>query len=174
MQHGHAHAPRVHHSGGARLTPAKAAKGGPRFRPWWAISPFDILAYCTGAGAVGEILRQQGMAPNLTLVAAIVGALFFNFGLAKPLLNLLLRFESRQSEGLEGQVAHRAEAVTRFDAEGRGLVRLALDGQIVQVLAILDREERDRGVVVAKGDPLLVVDVDAAKNVCRVTRELAS
>ena len=164
IQHSHA---RVHHHHGA----TKAAKG---FKPWWALSPFDILAYCTGAGAVGEILRQQGVAPGAVLAAAALGALLFNFGLAKPLLNLLLRFESRQSDGLEGQVAQRGEALTRFDAQGRGLVALAMDGQIVQVLGHLDSEERDRGVLVAKGDALLVIDVDAVKNTCRVTRELAS
>ena len=42
-----------------------------------------------------------------------------------------------------------------------------------QVLATLDPEEAKRGVTVSKGDSLLVLDVDAAKNTCRVTRELA-
>lgn len=167
--HGHGHA-RVHHSGGHKGGSAKSAK----FKPWWAFSPFDILAYCTGAGAVGEILRQSGVNPTITILAAVAGALFFNFALAKPVLNLLLRFESRQSEGLEGQIAKPAEAVTKFDTHGRGLIKMALDGQIVQCLGVLDAEEFDRGVTVAKGDTLLVVDVDAAKNTCRVTRELAS
>ena len=162
------HAARTHHG---------VAKGGKTlkgYRPWWALSPFDLMAYCTGAGAVGEILRQSGVAPPLVLAAAVFGALAFDFGVAKPILNTLLRFESRQSAGLEGKVAQQGEAVTRFDAQGRGLVRLDLDGEIVQVLATLDAEERARGVVVARGDPLLILDVDAARNTCRVTRELAS
>lgn len=176
IQHGHG--ARVHHGAGkiahARGGPGKGGHGkGMKFRPWWALSPFDILAYCTGAGAVGEILRQNGFAPNAQLLGAVLGALVFNFGLAKPILAALLKFESRQSEGLEGSVAQAAEALTRFDAQGRGLVSLALDGQIVQVLGVLDRDEQDRGVTVAKGDSLLVVDVDAARNTCRVTRELA-
>ena len=164
LQHGHARVARPH--GGP--------KGAGRYKPWWALSPFDLMAYCTGAGAVGEILRQAGVAPTIVLIAAFVGALAFDFGVAKPLLNTLLRFESRQSAGLEGQVAQQVEAVTRFDAQGRGLVRLDLDGEIVQVLATLDPGERERGVIVAKGDPLLILDVDAARNTCRVTRELAS
>ena len=169
----HTHGARVHH-GGSKLVAGKVGHGkGMKFRPWWALSPFDLLAYCTGAGAVGEILRQNGWPPNTQLAGAVIGALVFNFGIAKPVLNALLKFESRQSDGLEGSVAQEAEALTRFDAQGRGLVRLALDGQIVQVLGVLDREERDRGVTVAKGDSLLVVDVDAARNTCRVTRELA-
>lgn len=171
LQHSHA---RPHNAGGPRIAHAKGAKIAKGYKPWWAFSPFDLMAYCTGAGAVGEILRQQGLAPNVVLGAALVGALLFNFGLAKPVLNGLLRFESRQSEGLEGQVAQHGEAVSRFDAQGRGLVRLSLDGEIVQVLGLLDPEERDRGVKVLKGDPLVVVDIDAAKNTCRVTRELAS
>lgn len=160
--------------GHAKVAHAKTGHGkGVKFRPWWALSPFDLLAYCTGAGALGEILRQSGQSAAVQLLGAVVGALLFNFALAKPVLNGLLRFESPGSDGLEGSVAREAEAVTRFDAEGRGLVRLALDGQIVQVLGVLDRDERERGVVVAKGDALLVIDVDAARNRCRVTRELA-
>lgn len=169
----HAQGARVHHAHGHHHGQGGAKLAKARFRPWWAISPFDIFAYCTGAGAAGELLRHS-LSPGATIAAAVVGALAFNFGLAKPLLNSLLRFESRQSDGLEGSVAHQAEALTRFDAQGRGLVRLALDGQIVQVLAHLDSEERGRGVTVAKGDALLVLDVDATRNTCRVTRELAS
>ena len=167
LQHGHgARVSHGHLRGGA-----KVARG--RFRPWWALSPFDILAYCTGAGAAGEILRHS-LTPGETVAAAIVGAIVFDFALAKPILNTLLKFESRQSDGLEGSVAQQVEALTRFDAQGRGLVRLALDGQMVQVLAHLDAGERERGVTVSKGDALVVVDVDAVKNTCRVTRELAS
>ena len=151
-----AHGARVHL--GAKSPGAKVVRGA---RSWWAISPFDVLAFCVGAGAVGEILRQGGVAPGVTLAAAILGALVFDLGLAKPLLGALLRFESRPSAGLEGSTAQRVEAISRFDAQGRGLVRVALDGQLVQVLAHLDPEERACGVVVAKGDPLLVVDIDA-------------
>jgi len=161
--------------GRAKAGTAKAgsAKSTRSFKPWWALSPFDIFAYCVGAGAAGELLRGH-VSAQVTLAAAVIGALVFNFGLAKPILNTLLRFESRQSEGLEGSVAQEVEAITKFDANGRGLVRLALDGQIVQVLAVLDPEETRRGVTVAKGDPLLVVDVDAARNTCRVTREMTT
>ncbi|RYG24576.1 hypothetical protein EON82_10190 [bacterium] len=171
IQHGHARAGghHGHHHGHAKVGAAKSAKS---FKPWWAFSPFDIFAYCTGAGAAGELLRAH-LSPQMTIAAAVIGAIVFNFGLAKPVLNTLLRFESRQSDGLEGSVAQEVEAITKFDANGRGLVRLCLDGQIVQVLAVLDPEETRRGVTVAKGDPLLVIDVDAARNTCRVTRELA-
>ena len=141
---------------------------------WRVFSPFDLLAYATGAGATGEILRQTALEPRLVLYAALVGALAFNFGIAKPLLYRLLRFESRPSAGLEGATAQPAEALSRFDAQGRGLVRLALDGQLVQVLAHLDPAEHDRGVTVAKGDPLLVTEIDAARGTCHVTREMAS
>lgn len=171
IQHGNA---RVGHAHGSHARAGGLRGGRAKFRPWWAISPFDIFGYCVGAGAVGEILRQQGVAANVTLYAAIFGALVFNFGLAKPLLNTLLRFESRQSDGLEGMVAHQVEAVSRFDKDGRGLVRLSMDGEIVQVLALLEPEEVQRGVTVAKGDSLIVVNVDAARNTCRVTREFTS
>jgi hypothetical protein len=172
IQHGSGRAGHHGHSHGhAKVGSSKGAKG--RFKPWWMISPFDIFAYCTGAGAAGELLKNV-LTANELIGAAALGAIIFNFVLARPILNNLLKFESRQSEGLEGSVAHVGEAITRFDAQGRGLVRLALDGQIVQVLATLDMDECARGVQVAKGDSLLILDVDAAKNTCRVTRELSS
>lgn len=165
--HGPAHGPK--HAGG------KAGRGvkSTRIRPWWVISPLDIFAYCMGAGAAGELLKKL-LPANAVIVVAVACALAFNFGVIKPLLGWFMRFATRESEGLEGQVAQTAEAVTRFDDAGRGLVRMTLDGQIVQLLAILDSDELARGVRVAKGDGVLVVGVDAARNTCRVTRELAS
>lgn len=168
IAHGHLHS----NAHGIRLHAPKVKAG--RFKPWWALSPFDIFAYCMGAGAAGELMRQANYDSAPTIAAAIAGALVFDFLIAKPVLNLLLKFESRQSEGLEGQVAKAAEAITRFDEHGQGLVKLALDGQFIQCLATLDEAEQERGIRVAKGDSLLVVDVDAARNTCRVTREFAS
>ncbi len=150
----------------------KGVKGGRSQKPWWLISPIDIFALCMGAGAVGELLKHA-LSANVLIAAAVVGALFFNLAVVKPMLGLLLRFASPESEGLEGQVARPAEALTRFDEAGRGLVRLTMDGQLIQLLATLEPEERDRGVRVVKGDQVFVVGVDGTKNTCRVTRELA-
>jgi len=88
-------------------------------------------------------------------------------------MNKMLGFASDPCEGLEGAVAKGAIAATRFDQTGRGLVKLTVDGQTVQVLATLDQDELARGISVAQGDSLTVLDVDPKRNTCRVTREMA-
>jgi hypothetical protein len=63
-----------------------------------------------------------------------------------------------------------AVAVTGFNRQGEGLVRLDLDGQVVQLLGVLTLNERDAGVRVAAGDQLLVEAVDPARQRCTVSR----
>lgn len=101
---------------------------------------------------------------------AILGALVLNHALIKPLIGFLLGFASKPSEGLEGTVAHEAEAITGFDARGQGLVSLVVDGESVQVLARLQPGESGS---VRKGDRVVVLDVDPVKNQLTVTRELS-
>ncbi|MDR3688582.1 MAG: hypothetical protein P4L46_04325 [Fimbriimonas sp.] len=137
-----------------------------------AVSPLDVFSFAVGAGAVGLAFRHMlGGTPQA--IAAVVGALVFDYGIVKPMMANLLRFSSSPSAGLEGQVAHVATAVTHFDTSGRGLVRIQMDGQISQLLATIDNAELHRGVQVNKGDEVVVIEVDALKNTCRVTRELA-
>jgi hypothetical protein len=45
-----------------------------------------------------------------------------------------------------------------------------LEGEEKQLLATLDPTDREMGIQVAMGDKLLILDVDAVKNTCRVTR----
>jgi hypothetical protein len=63
-----------------------------------------------------------------------------------------------------------AEAVTGFNRQGEGLVRLDLDGQVVQLLGVLTSSERAAGVRVVAGDHLLVEDIDSARQRCTVSR----
>jgi hypothetical protein len=163
-QHGH---------GVPKLTSKGVAKGAAgASRILMFLSPIKFFSVAVGLGATGLLLGSYMTAGPL-LLAAIVGGLFFNFALVEPLMGALLRFASNPSEGLEGTVLQEAEALTGFDERGKGLVRLTLDGQHVQLLATLDQLEQDKGIQVRKGEKLIVVDVDAAKNACRVTRELA-
>ncbi len=127
---------------------------------------------CLGAGAAGLLLKTV-VSPGLLPAAAVVGALAFWLLVTKPITAFASRFVSTESEGLEGMIAKTARAVTGFDAQGRGLVTLTLDGQNVQLLATLDAGDRENGTSVRKGDELVVVDVDARCNTCRVTRELS-
>jgi hypothetical protein len=116
---------------------------------------------------------QTVVAANLLPWAAILGAAIFCFGIERPFLSFAMKFVSKPSEGLEGCVAKTALAVTGFDEAGRGLVKISVDDQTVQVLAVLDPAELHRGVHVKKGDEVVVIEVDSAKNICRVTKELS-
>lgn len=133
------------------------------------LSPLNIFSMALGAGATGMLVRGIVPAPFATL-AACAGALFFDLAIVRPLMGLMIKFGSQPSEGLEGRVATLAEACTSFDERGRGLVKLTLDGEIVQLLGTLDPHETTK---VKKGDKLLVIGVDSAKGTCKVTTEAA-
>lgn len=161
---GHAHGTQGHHS--------DADGSGKSFRSWLAISPLDLFTMALGAGATG--MAFSGMLQGAPLaVAAIVGALVFDFLLVKPLIKLIFKFSSNPSEGLEGQLASTAEAMCAFDGSGKGVVKLTMDGQIVQLLAQLEAPEISGGVQVRKGDTVVITDVDPSKGTCKVTRELS-
>lgn len=190
--HGHGHAPAAIHGphgaahGGGHVGHAdhgahahgdhhgEAAGRGSSVVSHWGLakllpflSPLNLFSMALGAGATGILTRTFLSGPVLT-IAAIAGALVFDLAIVRPIMSLMIRFGSRPSEGLEGKVATIAEACTSFDQQGRGLVRLTLDGQIVQLLGKLDPHEV---VTVHKGDKLLVMEVDASKGTCKVTRE---
>lgn len=136
-----------------------------------AFSPLDVFSLAMGAGLVGTLLLTV-LGPTQLLIAAICGALLFNFGVTKPLMRFFFAFAAPPSQGLEGMVSQPAEAETAFDHEGQGLIKLTLDGQTVQLLGKLDAGEQAAGVHVAKGDSVIILEVDAKKNICRVTRDL--
>lgn len=168
--HGHA-LPGGH--GSAAKGPIQPAKtGGQSLAGLLLLSPLDIFSLCLGAGLAGMALQAVFSAAMLPWIAA-VGALIFCFGIERPFLSFAMKFVSKPCEGLEGVVARTAVAVTGFDNEGRGLVKVSVDDQTVQVLAMLDPAELHRGVIVHKGDEVVVTEVDPAKNTCRVTKELS-
>jgi hypothetical protein len=185
---GHGHSPAVHQDGGAAAMPHAPAHhqagthahqdGGTGAHPsvaWkllMAISPLDIFSLALGFGATGLLLGSL-IAANQLVWCAIGGALVFDFVIVKPLMGLMLRFASRPSEGLEGEVSSIGQATTAFDHNGKGLVSLSLDGQFTQLLASLDPSEQQLGVTVSKGDKVVVIEVDSARNTCTVSRELA-
>lgn len=138
------------------------------------LSPIDLMAMAMGAGAMGIIGRKVFKNETTAFLLAFGGAILIDFLIVRPLFTLLMRFASQPSSGLEGMISKAAEAVTAFDKQGRGLIRLTLDGQTSQVLATLDPGELAAGVRVNRGDPLVVLEVDGARGVCRVSREIAS
>ncbi len=135
---------------------------------WTLLSPLTIFSVCLGVGATGLLVRPQHWAGVWTALAAIIGGLLF-YGLAiRPLWGLVFRFASTPGAALEGAVAGQCEALGRFDAQGRGLVKLSIDGQRARVLAFL--EESDRSQAVTPGEHLTVISVDTRANTCRVAR----
>jgi len=134
-------------------------------------SPLDIFSLCFGAGAAG-LLATGHVASSWLPFIAVFGALLFAFGIVRPFFGVLMNFASEPSDGLEGTVAMTAEAITKFDAEGRGLVRVNMEGQLVQLLGRLCPEEIESAQIVRKGDQLVITEVDAKKGTCVVTREL--
>ena len=162
------------HAGGHHvLVGAKSLKLVPTSKAlsFLPTSPIDFFALCLGGGAAG--LAAAGTAEPLRAVVALAGAIGFEFLVCKPLLKFFLSFASPPSEGLGGTVAKVGRAETRFDEDGRGLVALELDGETVQVLAHLEPSERARGVLVGRGQTIVVTAVDERRNSVTVTRELA-
>lgn len=136
------------------------------------LSPLDLFSLCFGAGLAG-LLLQHLLAASLIPWFALLGALVFFLGIERPFLSFAMRFVTKPSEGLEGVVAKTATAVTSFDTDGRGLVKVMVDDQAVQVLAVLEDAEIQRAVRVHSGDELVVTSVDSARNTCHVTTELS-
>jgi hypothetical protein len=154
------------HAGGAARHAGGVRGGAPRAL-WALLSPRPMFGMLVGFGAAGVALRGVLHGGALLGVAA-VGALALEYGVMSPLWNFLFRFESAPALTLESCLGDEVRAATNFDADGHGLIAVELDGQIVQVLGSLRREDRDAGVRVRAGDPVRIDDIDPARNRCTV------
>ena len=167
---GHAHGGHTgHHFVHARgtLRGRGAGRGGGTRALWALLSPRPLFSALVGFGVVGSILSPHvGGAP--LFAAAVAGGLAFEALLVRPLWNFLFRFESSPAQMLEHSVGDVARAATSFDAAGNGLVALELDGQVIQVLGSLRREDREAGIRVRAGDAVQIDDIDAERNRCTV------
>lgn len=133
------------------------------------LSPLTIFSTCLGAGATGLLMKHVHWHSYEIGLAAAAGGVVFYLLLVRPVWSTIFRFASKPSEALAGARAQTAEAVSRFDASGRGVVRLTVDGQIVRVLAMLEADDVGH-TPVEPGDRLTVTSVDGRTNSCRVTR----
>jgi hypothetical protein len=136
----------------------------------WAIaSPRFLFSLALGFGAVGEITRPVLGGP-LQLAVALVGGVLFERLFVSPLWNFAMRFASTPASSLESAVTDEATAVTAFDANGQGIVSVEVDGQIVQILATLRRDDRALGGArIRAGQRVRIEDVDAEQNCCTVS-----
>jgi hypothetical protein len=134
------------------------------------LSPITLFGACLGAGAAGALLVGLGVGTVFAAAGAVAGAIGLNALLIQPLLRLAMGFASEPAQGLEGTIMQSAEAITNFDANGEGLVRVLVDGQSVDVLARLTEEERRQGLRVVRGQAVLIEEVDTHRNRCSVSR----
>lgn len=165
--HGHANGGHGHHA--SQGSNGHHQEHGAGAKSLWALmSPRFLFSLALGFGATGELLQPiLGGVP--LVLAAVLGAVAFERVLVSPLWNFTMRFASAPATTLEGAIADEATAVTAFDANGQGIVSVELDGQVVQILATLQPNDRLLGTRVRAGQRVRIEDVDPAKNCCTVS-----
>lgn len=131
-------------------------------------SPTYLAGAIIGFGATGTLLAPI-LHGWLQLGAALVGAYIICFFCIRPLLTGVQKWASLPAKTLSDAMLENGTAVTDFDSKGYGLVRLNLDGQVVQLLGQLAPEEQS-GARIRSGETLFVRSVDPAKQRCVVCR----
>jgi hypothetical protein len=132
------------------------------------LSPRVLFSFLVGVGATGMLARSVLVEP-LLVAAALVGGVAFERFMVGPIWKFIFRFESKPALMLESLVMEEAEAMMDFDAQGQGLIKLELDGQVVQLLGTLAPDDRASARRIRRGDVLRIEDFDAAKNRCTVS-----
>jgi hypothetical protein len=178
LSHGPGHAPAGHgHAGhGHGQQHHGGHGGGDRAMGTWFLSflsPRTLFSILVGLGAAGLLLSGFLPAP-LLLPAAVAGGFAFELLAVRPVWNFFFRFGSEPALTLESAVTDVATAVTGFNQQGEGVVKIELDGQIVQVLARLSPADRATGARVHAGDTVVVEEVDAVRNCCTVSLPVAA
>jgi hypothetical protein len=141
--------------------------GGHETSSWQSLlSPRLLFSALVGFGAGGLLATPLG--EPFRLAGAIVAAAAFEMLLVGPIWRFFFRFESSPAVTLDSALDDEARAVTSFDAQGCGLVALEVDGQLVQLLATLDADARQRGVRIRTGDLVRIAAVDPARGRCTV------
>ena len=131
------------------------------------LSPLRLFGVSLGVGAAGMGLQSAtALPPWLVLVLALLAGWGFYRLIVKPLMALAMRFASKPATTLSGAVGQEARADSRFDATGKGIVILTVDGHLIRLLATLEGAPEP----VEAGEKLLVVALDVRKNRCTVTK----
>jgi hypothetical protein len=174
---GHAHGGHAHGHGhhGDHAHHGEHGGGDRAMGAWFLsfLSPRVLFSILVGLGAAGLLLAGFLPAP-LLLPAAVAGGFAFELLAVRPVWNFFFRFGSEPAFTLESAVTDVATAVTGFNPQGEGLVKIELNGEVVQVLARLSPADRASGVRVHTGDTLVVEEVDAVRNCCTVSLPVAS
>ena len=124
---GHAHDEQSHTGQGHGQQHLEHSQGRDFSLLWSLLSPLTFFSLCLGIGATGLLLRPLHLATGVVAAAALLGGGVFYGLLIRPLLSFVFKFASRPSDALEGTLAREAEALTSFDAFGKGLERPTLE-----------------------------------------------
>ncbi len=160
--HATGHTPHAH---GGHSTNAQQGSSNPLVA---LMSPRVLFSVALGFGTAGLVLQDALSGPALFVASLGLGILFERF-VVTPIWNFAFRFGSNPAATLEGSVMDEATAVTAFDKNGQGLIAVEVDGQMIQILGTLQRDDRDMKVKVPAGSRLRIQDVDAARNRCTVS-----
>jgi len=132
------------------------------------VSPRVLFSICLGAGAAGPLLRPIMGSGALLGIAAIGVGIVFERTVVRSIWNWSFRFASKPALMLESCIDDEGTAVTSFDKNGQGLIAVDLDGQVVQLLATLQPDDRAIGAAVRAGDRVRIADVNSARGSCTV------
>ena len=174
--HGGGHHGGSHHAGvgaghgahpvlGAAAPKLGRAPGGKS--PWAFLSPRIMFGWLLGFGAAGLLLGPV-LSGALLLGISLVCAWIFHRWILSPLWAFLFGFASTPARTLESALLDTAQAVTNFDRQGEGLIKVEVDGQIVQILGRLESSQRELGVRVRSGDRVSIMSLDLRRNRCTV------
>lgn len=107
------------------------------------------------------------------LVLALLGAYLVPAFCIRPLMSGVLMWASTPAKTLDAAVLETGAAATTFDEQGYGMVRLTLDGQVVQLLGRLTPEEQ-AGPRIGSGETLFIRSVDPVRQRCVVCRQTSA
>jgi Protein kinase domain len=170
----HAHFSGHHHVTDHSNAHAAANGGSPSFSIFAWLGWFSPLYLCgtvIGFGVTGTLVGRlfQGW-PCFAI--AFLGAYFIRIICVRPLISGILMWASRPAKTLGDAVLETGIAGTNFDAQGYGMVRFYLDGQIIQLLGQLVPEESTE-LRVNAGERLFIRSVDSVRQRCIVSRTAA-
>ena len=134
-------------------------------------SPLYLCGTVIGFGVTGTLVGRlfQGW-PCFAI--SLLGAYFIRIICVRPLISGILMWASRPAKTLGDAVLETGIAGTNFDAQGYGMVRFYLDGQIIQLLGQLVPEESTE-LRVNAGERLFIRSMDSVRQRCIVSRTAA-
>jgi hypothetical protein len=136
------------------------------------LSPIYLCGTIIGFGLTGTLLGALlGGWPRFAL--ALGGAFLLRHFCIRPLMTAVTNWASLPAKTLDDAVLETGTAVTNFDRQGFGMVRLRLDGQVIQLLGQLAPEDQ-AGPRVVSGESLFIRSVDSGRQRCVVCRTTAA